>query len=275
MERRYPGAGNMSKQFISLIFFMTIITAMKPNTAKGSLEYIRNNDLLGIQVDTISIPAIDTFVINKIVALKKAETGEIFNCNPRIYSNMKFTELPGILLYSLFVCDPAGLHYRDPFSFVLIDTSNNYIYHFNGEIKSFNNLIKAHLPKEMTPYFAQDLIKFYMATLNARYDYNMLNSYSDFEAFYYQMHPFLLSDREIVKDEPFHKKLLADLDTAKSIINNLKMTKKAASYLFEFDCANWYDRFLEHWIVEVSPSGLKIKERRILLRDLGLPVARL
>jgi hypothetical protein len=252
---------------------ISALAFLSPRIVNASFAYIEKNSLFGSYMDRNSIPSVDSFVLDKIKIMKKEETGEAFKCDLHVGDHLAFNEIPSVLLYTLNTqCRISGLSYRDPYELALIDTSSNEIYHFNGSLKQFNKVLKKYFTNEMTPYFAQDIIQFYLCTLAAQQDIYVLNSFSDFQAFYDRIYSDNLMRG---KSDPFYDKVTKDLIIAKAKVRDLKWTLKGSSYRFEFDSINWIDLHLEHWIIEVSPMGLRIIGRTILIKELGAGILRL
>jgi hypothetical protein len=253
--------------FVALIIVLKVYSLelppkIIPAVAQGGFfgpEEIELDSLLG------------DFILNRAEWLGILRAGRGFGICRSIDHVYSFTELKGIQLYSMSgttVPDSlAKLDYED----VLFNLNDSSLCPLGGDITSFNELIKNHLPGIIDDGKALELIGFYLNTFDYYNRIFILHSLDDFIQLWTQdtsKADELLRkiDREKLK---VPEKIADDIKVVQDFLTPLRTTTISGGY--EIDLWTWEESMgtIEHWRFMVKRNHFSILDRRKVLEKRG------
>jgi len=234
------------------------------NICHSAWTLIRDSDDWKVySSDSVNVD-VESYVLRTIDEIKYHETGKDYRCFPKIEYRYEFSDLWNISIYKLFTCE-AVLNYDNNYDWVIFNKEDSSMYHFGGNLRSFNGVFSNYLKNNYDNKNIIKLLWLYLNTLeNEQNAYYIINDTSDFEKLY---QIFERPDREVKKgeDTAIVNKVIEPIR-----IQNLEYEKfgiklnKICLYTWK-----WPSGSIEEWHFVISKDRITIDNVKELAKHLG------
>ena len=243
----------------SIVFVFTF-----SSLALASISVLKEQKLLGCNQDSIIDTEYESYVFSKIDSMTLVERGEKIIEYRGLESSHSFTETPCIkhfIYIGPYHNDIISLEYG--YRYILFNTCDSTIYHFNGNSSSFSRVFRAYLKQNFNREFIINLLSIFINTLHDFDSYYIIDSVKDYENIF-------ADDKEFNGEKTFPPERLAPSKRiVEKTIKPIKFIKLNDAFEIEFYSWRWRYHEIDFWRFRVTKDSVILLERKLVAENVN------